>query len=275
MDTGFAIALRVGVFAGIIISILYAALQKSDRENQARYITWGVIASITFSLLVQLWLQRSGPTLTETRIEEIIEGVLMTLLAGGLGVLLIWLQLRQGQSPALLDSPDKHNELLNIRWGAFCLAFLAIAREGFEVFRAILIVDPALSYRETVLGVGLAILTAIMIGWMLYHSLVGLTFRKFVSVTSYLLILIGAGLLANAVHELNHAEVLPTLIDHVWDTGFAVKDSSIVGGLLSSILGYNQDPSLSEVLAYLGYLVGAGIAFGGLRLSRPNHMKRA
>jgi high-affinity iron transporter len=61
-------------------------------------------------------------------------------------------------------------------------------------------------------------------------------------------------LVAHGVHELNEAGLIPVMVEHVWDTNGLIHEDSTSGSLLSTLFGYNGNPSLSEVLAYTTYL---------------------
>ncbi|MFW6151209.1 MAG: FTR1 family protein, partial [Chloroflexota bacterium] len=73
-------------------------------------------------------------------------------------------------------------------------------------------------------------------------------------VTGLLLILFAAGLLAHGIHEFHEAGIIPPVIDHVWDVGYILPEQSMTGRFLTAIFGYNANPSLVEVLAYVSYL---------------------
>jgi high-affinity iron transporter len=53
--------------------------------------------------------------------------------------------------------------------------------------------------------------------------------------------------------------LIPPLIEHVWDINYLLDENSTLGQLLKATLGYNGNPSLSEVMAYGAYLSGIGI----------------
>jgi high-affinity iron transporter len=62
------------------------------------------------------------------------------------------------------------------------------------------------------------------------------------------------------VHELQEAAVLPTVVEHVWDTNPVLDEGGVVGRFLTALLGYNGNPSLLEVVAYGLYLIVIGAA---------------
>jgi high-affinity iron transporter len=114
--------------------------------------------------------------------------------------------------------------------------------------------DPISVLVGAVLGLG----GAIVLGWLLFATTRRLNLRNFFQITNVLLLFFAAGLVAHGVHELNEAGWIPPIIEHVWDINHIVSDKSEVGGILKALFGYNGDPSLSEVLAYLGYFIVLG-----------------
>jgi high-affinity iron transporter len=83
-------------------------------------------------------------------------------------------------------------------------------------------------------------------------------------VTSILLILFAAGLAAQGVHELQEAHVLPVVLEHVWDVNPPLNpngsypllhENGALGSILKALFGYNGNPSLLELVTYLGYLL--------------------
>jgi len=71
-----------------------------------------------------------------------------------------------------------------------------------------------------------------------------------------LLIIFAAGLVGLGVHELNEAGVIPSVVEHVWDVNHILSDKSEVGLLLKALVGYNGNPSATELFAYWVYLGG-------------------
>ena len=85
--------------------------------------------------------------------------------------------------------------------------------------------------------------------------------------SSILLILFAAGLTAHGVHELVEANILPPIISPVWDINPKVNadgsfpllhENGLVGSFMKGLFGYNGNPDLIEIIAYLLYF---GIIF--------------
>jgi high-affinity iron transporter len=83
--------------------------------------------------------------------------------------------------------------------------------------------------------------------------------RRFFQFTSILLILFAAGLVGHAVHEFNELGWIPSVVEHVYDINPIVPESTTAGLFLRALFGYNGNPSLTEMLAYIGYFV---VVFG-------------
>ena len=81
----------------------------------------------------------------------------------------------------------------------------------------------------------------------------------FFQVTNVLLLVFAAGLVAHGVHELVEAGWIPAIIDPVWDVNHILDDNSEIGGILKALFGYNGNPALTEVIAYLGYFAILGM----------------
>ena len=77
---------------------------------------------------------------------------------------------------------------------------------------------------------------------------------KFFRITSLILLFFAAGLTAHGVHELNEAGLIPPIVENVWNINYLLDDNSILGQFLKTLIGYNGNPSLTEVISYFLYL---------------------
>ncbi|MBZ0301082.1 MAG: FTR1 family protein, partial [Anaerolineae bacterium] len=89
-----------------------------------------------------------------------------------------------------------------------------------------------------------------------------LNLRLFFNVTGLLLLVFSAGLLAHGIHEFQEAGVLIVIQEHLWDTNAIIDETSTLGTLLQTLVGYNANPSLLEVIGYWLYW---GLVLFGMR----------
>ena len=142
----------------------------------------------------------------------------------------------------------------------FLLAFTTVAREGIELALFLIAVRVASEPVSSLLGALAGLSLAVLLGYMLFTTTYRLNVQRFFQVINFLLLLFAAGLLAHGVHEFNEAGLIPAVIEHVYDINAILPEKSTVGSLLTALFGYNGNPSLTEMLTYLIFLTGLGIA---------------
>jgi high-affinity iron transporter len=133
------------------------------------------------------------------------------------------------------------------------MAFLAVFREGVELALFLSAAVFLLDDLNTLLGALAGLVASILVGMIIFLSSIQLNVRVFFRVTSAILLLFAAGLLAHGVHELQEAGIIPVIIEHVWDVNHLLDENSTAGLLLKTLVGYNGNPSLLEVLVYILY----------------------
>lgn len=264
MIPSFLLSLREGLEAALIIGIVLGALHKMDRRELAPAVWWGTGIAAAASLVAAAGLFRFGASL-EGRAEMIFEGTTMLLAAAVLTWMIFWMQRQSRSIKSELEADVRRRALRVGVMGLFGLAFFAVLREGVELALFLTATAMATGARANLIGALLGLAVAALLGWALFTSTVRLNLRVFFLVTSVLLIIFAGGLAAHAVHEFNEVGWIPTIVEHVWDTNAIIHEDSMPGMALKALLGYNGNPSLSEVLAYVGYFVAILV---GLRLSR-------
>ncbi len=255
MLAGLLLSLREGLEAALIIGIVLGVLSKLKRTDLNRMVWSGMVLAVLFSTLIAVGLMILGMEF-EGRGEQIFEGVAMLLAAGVLTWMIIWMRHSAGNLKEEIEGKTR-NALLGQNNGLFVLAFLAVFREGVELALFLLTVQKNAGAVQTLVGAFCGLAGAGVIGWMLFSSTRKLSLRGFFQVTNVLLVIFAAGLVSVGVHEFIEAGFIPALIDPVWNINGLLSDQSEVGLMLKALFGYNGDPSLAEVLAYLAYLAGA------------------
>jgi high-affinity iron transporter len=261
MIAGFMLGLREGIEAALIVGIVFGVLTKIKRTEFAPVVWGGVVAAIFVSLGVALALNRVGASL-EGEAEEIFEGLTMLLAAGLLTWMIFWMQSQGSQIKQMLESDVQRAASSGQIWGLFTIPFITVLREGIETALFLTAAAMTANAQETFIGGLAGLLTAAVLGWLLFAATARLNVRRFFQITSVFLILFAAGLLAHGVHELNEVGWIPTIVEHVWDLNPILDENSTLGLFLKTLFGYNGNPSLTEVIAYLGYFV---VLFLGVR----------
>lgn len=261
MLPSFLLSLREGIEAALIIGIVIGTLQKINRTDYVKTVWVGAACAAAVSLLAAIVLNKVGTSL-EGEAEEIFEGFTMLVAAGVLTWMIFWMSRQARQLRSELESGVRRAASLAGHGALFLLAFTAVVREGIELALFLTAAAMTSSAQAVMTGALLGLGTAILLGWSLFTSIVRLDLRRFFQVTGVLLVLFAAGLVAHGVHEFNELGWIPPIIEHIWDINLVLDENSSFGQLLTALFGYNANPSLSEILAYIGYFV---VILSGLR----------
>ncbi len=258
MVPSYLLSLREGLEAALIIGIVLGALRKFNRSALGSIVWGGVFSATIVSVVVAFMLYRLGAAF-EGKAEEIFEGFTMLLAAGVITWMIFWMHRQSHSIKSELEANVRRASTTSGKSALFTLAFLAVVREGIELALFLTAASYATDSQQTIGGALLGLGTAVLLGWSLFATTVRLDLRRFFQVTGVLLILFAAGLVAHGVHEFNEAGWIPAIIEHVWDINPVLDENSTLGQLLKALFGYNGNPSLTEVLAYLTYF--AVVAF--------------
>jgi high-affinity iron transporter len=263
MFPSFLLSLREGLEAALIIGIVLGALQKINRTQLIKSVWLGTGSAFLLSLFAALGLNAVGASI-EGAAEAIFEGFAMLVAAGVLTWMIFWMQ---RQSRNIKSELEVEVQVAAARRGGralFTLAFVAVLREGIELALFLTATAAVSGSQQVLIGGLLGLVAAVALGWALFATTIQLNLQRFFLVSGILLILFAAGLLAHGVHEFNELGWIPPIIEHVWDLNPILAEDSVIGMLLKALFGYNGNPSLTEVIAYVMYFVVIGL---GLRRS--------
>jgi high-affinity iron transporter len=268
MLAGFLLGLREGIEAALILGITFGVLNRMRRNELALSAWLGVAVAVVVSLAAAFILFSVGARL-EGRAEQVFEGLTMLLAAGVLTWMILWLGVHGRQMQLGIEKEVEQAALKRQATAVFAVAFLAVLREGIET--ALFLSAAAFQDAQVpvVLGGLAGIATASLLGWLLFRATIRLNVRGFFRLTGLLLLLFSAGLFSHAVHEFVEAGMLPALLNPAWTTEAILSESSLVGAVMRTLFGYNADPTLLEVLAYLTSLIGVWITLRMLRAREP------
>ena len=262
MAAAALIALREGLEAALIVGIVLGYLRKIGYLEGRRPVWVGVLVAVLASLGLAFIIQLVGMEL-EGRAEQLFEGTTMFLAVGVLTWMIFWMRYQARLIKTSLEQDVQKAVETGTKWGLVLVAFTAVFREGVETALFLSAAAFAADSQGTLIGAALGLAAAVLIGYLIYATTVRLNIRLFFNITSVLLLLFAAGLLAHGIHEFQEAGLIPSLNEHVWDTNHVLDENSSLGQMLKAVFGYNGNPSLEEVVGYVGYWVAVLL---GLRL---------
>jgi high-affinity iron transporter len=243
------------------VGIVFGYLKKIGQGGRSRYAWTGVLAAVMASAALAAVIQVVGAEL-EGKAEQLFEGTTMFLAVGVLTWMIFWMRYQARALKSELEREVHVAVNAGQNWGLAAIAFVAVFREGVETALFLSAAAFANDGMGTLLGSILGLAAAGLVGYLIYAATVRLNLRLFFGVTSVLLLVFAAGLLAHGIHEFQEAGLIPTLNEHVWNTNAILDEKSSLGAVLRAVVGYHGNPSLEEVVVYWAYWL---VALLGMR----------
>ncbi len=265
------VTVREGLEIALIVTILLGYLRSVNQKHQFKAIWAGVGAAAGLSVAVGAGLEIASQEL-DGRILEAFEGFTMLFAVAVLTWMLFWMKRQAaGFSQDLrqrMDSALSRGSMAAL----VLLAFSSVGREGVETALFLFAGSANQSSNLAFVSGGVAgFAAAAAAGAVLYYGSSRLPLRQFFLVSGIVLMVLAAGLLANALGNLHQATLISNLGNRPWDTDNTISMTSGLGKLLHTVLGYDSAPAVSQIAVYWGYLLVVASAYlvWPLRLRRP------
>jgi high-affinity iron transporter len=266
---GLVVGLREGIEAALVIGIILAYLTKIGRQPLRRYVYLGTAVAIGASLVGAVVFSLLFGEFEGTA-EQLFEGIAAILAVIVLTSMILWMM---KAAKNIRKEVEQRIDVLVDRkqvMGLVSLAFIAVFREGVETVLFAAGLAGVTTQADLVVGIGIGLLVAAFLGFGLYAASWRIDLRRFFQGTSVLLIVIAAGLFAFGVHELQEAGVLPWLSGPTYDLRLTFPDGQAnpAGYLLRGLVGYNDNPTQLEVVAYGAYWIFTALVWWGIRTGK-------
>ncbi|WP_314814444.1 iron uptake transporter permease EfeU [Arachnia propionica] len=256
------IALREGLEAALVVSIIVAYLVKADRRDALPKLWGGVALAALIPLIVGAILTWGPKTLT-FQAQEILGGSLSFVAVGLVTWMIFWMGKNARELKGEIEgSLSRTLSAGSSGWGVVWIAVIAVGREGVETALFVwATVRSSIenSTMQTTLGVLTGLLIAIVLGVLLYQGAVRINFRVFFAVTGYFLVLVAAGIVAYGVGDFQEAGVLPGIMNHAWDLSAHLPGTTSplhwLYVLLQAMFQFNLQPTVLQVVGWILYIV--------------------
>lgn len=256
------IALREGLEAALVVSIIVAYLVKSDRRDALPKLWIGVGLAALLPLATGAILTWGSKTLT-FQAQEILGGTLSFVAVGLVTWMIFWMGKNARELKGELEgSLSRTLAGDGSGWGVVWIAVVAVGREGVETalfIWATVRSSIESSTMQTTAGVVTGLALAIVLGVLIYQGAVRINFRIFFATTGYFLVVVAAGIVAYGVGDFQEAGVLPGIMSHAWDLSAHLPDSTSplywLYVLLQAMFQLNLQPTVLQVVGWCLYIV--------------------
>jgi len=250
------IGLREGLEAGLVVSILLAAVRKGVPEGgraPTAPIWLGVLAAVMLAGSFAAVLTFSVADLS-SRAQEAVGGLLSVFAVALVTWMIFWMRRTAAGLAAHLRGEVRRAALVGA--GALTLtAFLAVGREGLET--TLFLWTAARASGQTaapLVGAAIGIAAAVALCWLLYHRAVRMNVGVFFNRTAIVLIVIAAGVLAYGLGDLQDAGLLPGRAWVAFDLTPHIDPGSWWASIVTGITELSPKMTVLQVTAWLVYL---------------------
>ena len=254
MGNALFIVWRESTEAILVVGILHAwLLRHPEARRGMRYLWGGVAAGIALALALAAAMLGVATLLSESALEYFQLG-LMLVAAGLIVQMVLWMRRHGRTLKRDLETDLQQNARAANWWGLLVVVAVAVGRESAET---VVFLYGLGAQNEAPWQFAMVILLGLAAGfatfWVLQQGGKYLSWRWFFRVTEILLLLLAGALMVSAVDKLIALDVLPALVDPIWDTSGLLDDSGRVGGLVASLTGYRARPALLPLLLLVAY----------------------
>jgi high-affinity iron transporter len=288
----FLIGLREGLEAALVVGILVAYLSRLGRRDVLPRLWVGVGLAVALALTIGAVLTFGAYTLT-FEAQELLGGTLSLVAVAMVTWMIFWMQRTARTLKRTLEGGVDRALATGGLWGLVAIGFVSVAREGVET--TLLLWSMVQSFGEApaaLAGALLGLAAAVVLGWALARGMLRLDLRVFFGWTGAFLVIVAAGVLAYAIHDLQEAGALPgpftaaARIDPVtgevavgwaalpfgwaFDVSAAIPPGSALAAMLQATVGFMPRMSWLQVIAWVLYVgIVGGIWLRGQLRSRP------
>ncbi len=269
MFANYLIGLREGLEASLIVGILVAYVVKAGHRQRLGAVWAGTGIAIALSLGFGALLTATSRSLSEEA-EHAFAGLMSIIAVALVTWMVFWMRRTaremRGELHGRLDKA-----LLSGGFALGIVAFVAVVREGLETALFLWAATSASEGTAAALGGALlGILTAVVIGWLVYRGAVRMNLATFFTWTGAALIVVAAGVLAYGVRDLQEAGWLPGGDSIAFDLSGTIDEDGPLGTVLGGFLHFDPITTWLQAIVWVVYLVVTlTIYFRPQRPSKP------
>jgi high-affinity iron transporter len=245
------IVFREVIEAGLIVGIVLAAAR--GVAGRGKWVSIGIVGGVAGAALVAVFAGAIS-TLFQGSGQEMFNAVILVVAVVMLGWHTGWMA-SHGREMAremravgeAVAGGQKPLTALAVVVG------IAVLREGSEVvlFLYGIAASGGTDAAGIVIGGLLGVAAGGIVTALMYFGLLQIPARHLFSATTWLITLLAAGLGSQAASFLQQGGFVDILVDPLWSTAWLIPDSSILGRLLKTLVGYTDSPTGLQLIVYL------------------------
>lgn len=268
------IVFREVLEVGLVVGIVLAATR--GVPGRSWWIAAGIAAGSAGALVMAGLADRIGHLVSSAE-RQVLDASILAVAVAMLAWTVVWLSVYGRRTAVALKQVGRDVAEGRRPLKALTVVItVAVLREGFEVVLFVYgtVAAGKLTTLDVMAGVGLGILYGAAVAGALYLGLGAIPLRHVFKVMSVLIALLAAGLAAQAVGLLQSAGHLPMWSEPAWDTSHILRQGSIPGRILHTLVVYLQRPTGLQIVAYCATIIAIVMAIRSVERSRARDLSK-
>jgi high-affinity iron transporter len=250
MLASLVIVFREVIEAGLIVGIVLAATRGVPRRNW--WVTCGIAGGTLGACIVAAFAGELGALFNGSG-QELFNATILLVAVGMLTWHNAWMaghgrELAREVRAVGTAVAEGHRPLTALA----VVVGVAVLREGSEVvlFLYGIFATGGTTVGAMLAGGALGVVLGGAMSALIYLGLLAVPAHRLFAVTTGLITLLAAGLASQAVFFLQQADYLQGLATPLWNTSWLLREDSVLGRLLHTLIGYTAMPDAAQLLAY-------------------------
>jgi high-affinity iron transporter len=246
---------REGIEGTLICSILLTYLASAGRRDLFRFVFLGAGSAVGLAVAagIVLWIA-SRDAFINSSAQAWFETCVFAIAVAVLTYMTFWMR-RHSRS---MGKELRAKVSGVVRGGSglalALVAFVTVGREAIETVIFLLAIAYQSSPLQLGIGAAIGLVIAFAVSVAMYRVGLRVNLRRFFAIVGSLLMVVAAGLLADAVQNLQGLGVLPGGSVTLWDMSRTLPDDTGIGDVLHGLVGYSAAPTVLQAILWAGFL---------------------
>jgi high-affinity iron transporter len=250
---------REGIEGTLICSILLTYLASAGRRDLFRFVFLGAGTAVVLAVAagIVLWIVSRDAFINSTA-QAWFETVVFAVAVAVLTYMTFWMRRHSRNMGRELRVRISGVVSGGSGFALALIAFVTVGREAIETVIFLLAIAYQSSPLQLVIGAVIGLAVALSVAFAMYRVGLRINLGRFFAIVGSLLMVVAAGLLADAVQNLQGLGVLPGGSMTLWNVSRTLPDDTGIGDVLHGLVGYSAAPTLLQAILWAGFL-GVGL----------------
>lgn len=271
MLASFLIFFREALEASMICSIMLAYLKQIGRRDRFKDVWVGIWSAVGVAVIGGTVVFSTLRNYDGSDLQTKLEGITYFVACGVLTYMTFWMK-KQGRN-IKKELHAKMNTAITTgsMFAITLIAFITVGREGLETVVFMIAIAFHTNPLMLAIGAGVGVIAGLALSYVIYVLGKSVNLKYFFDTMGTLLMLFGAGLLADGIEAFQELGWLPG--QHaLWNTSFLLNEDSTFGDIMHSFFGYADTPTALQVVFYVGFLAVVLWFFWGTGLKKRQRL---